>query len=316
MRKFDDLLVFVSVVERQSFVAAARQLGLPPATVSRKVQELEARLGVQLVRRTTRRISVTEIGQAVYEQAARAFLAIDEAEAMARRRHDKPSGVLRVAMPSAVFELRLACMLPAFRAAYPDVQLELLIVNMPIDLIDYGCDCAIRVGAQPDSTYISRPLFRGGYRVVATPGFLDRAGRPACLDDLLSVPMALVSDFGKLRTGGLALPSAYEFVRGAQRREMRFTPQLASNEPAALMHFVMQEAGCAIIFEALCRDALADGVLEEILPDWSIDADVELSIVYTQRATSESKVRVFVEFLLGNMREAQRMRAQEQIAKA
>lgn len=304
MRKFDDLLTFVAVVERQSFVAAARQLDLPPATVTRKIQELEARLGVQLLRRTTRRISVTETGQAVYEEAARGFLAIEAAEGLARRRHDKPAGVLRVAMPNAVADLRVAAMLPAFRAAYPDVRLELLIANVPLDLIDYGCDCAIRVGPLPDSSYISRPLFRGGYKVVAAPAFLDRAGRPRTLDDLAALPMALPSDFGKLRLAESALPEAFEFVHGAQRRAMRFTPALASNEPGALMTFVRQQAGCAILFEALCRDALARGELEEVLPDWSIDADIELSIVYTRRATSESKVRVFVDFLLAGMRGA------------
>lgn len=303
MKKFDDLLVFVAVVEKQSFVAAARHLNLPATTVSRKVQELEARLGVQLLRRTTRRVSVTETGQAVYEQAARGFASIDEAESIARRRHDKPAGVLRVAMPNSVAELRVLDMLPAFRAAYPDVRLELLIANVPLDLIDYGCDCAIRVGPQPDSSFVSRPLFRGGYKVVATPAFLDRVGRPGTLDDLAALPMALPSDFGKLRLAESALPDAYDFVRGAQRRAMRFAPALASNEPGALMAFVLQDAGCAIMFEALCRDALASGELENVLPDWTIDADIELSIVYTRRATSESKVRVFVEFLLARMRE-------------
>ena len=303
MRKFDDLLIFVAVAERQSFVAAARQLGLPATTVSRKIQELEARLGVPLLRRTTRRVFVTETGQAVYEQAARGFVAIEEAEAIARRRHDKPAGVLRVAMPNSVADLRVLDMLPDFRAAYPDVRLELLIANVPLDLIDYGCDCAIRVGPQPDSSFISRPLFRGGYKIVATPAFLDRAGRPKTLDDLAALPMALPSDFGKLRLAESALPDAYDFVRGAQRRPMRFAPALASNEPAALMAFVLQDAGCAILFEALCRARLASGDLENVLPEWSIDADIELSIVYTRRATSDSKVRVFIDFLLARLRE-------------
>ena len=303
MRKLDDLLVFVAVVEKQSFVAAARQLGLPPTTVSRKVQELEARLGVQLLRRTTRRVVVTETGQAVYEQAARGLAALDEAESLARRRHDKPAGVLRVAIPNSVADLRLFAALPDFRAAYPDVRLELLIANVPIDLLDYGCDCAIRVGPQPDSSYISRPLFRGGYKVIASPAFAARAGPPQSPDDLTNLPLALPSDFGKLRLAGPALPDAYDFVRGTQRRSMRFTPALASNEPAALMAFVLQDGGCAIMFEALCRERLGRGEVVDVLPEWTIDADIELSIVYTRRATSESKVRVFVEFLLMLMRE-------------
>lgn len=302
MRKLDDLLVFVAVVEKQSFVGAARQLGLPATTVSRKVQELEARLGVPLLRRTTRRVFVTETGQAVYERAAEGFVAIDEAEAIARRRHGKPAGVLRVAMPHSFADALLLGALPTFRKAYPDVRLELLIANVPLDLLDYGCDCAIRVGPQPDSSYVFRPLFSGGYKVVASPAFLDRVGRPASLDALANLPIALISDFGKLRLAEPALPEAYEFVRAGQRRAMRFTPALASNEPGALLAFVQQNDGCAILLEVMCRDHLERGLLEEVLPEWTIDADIELSIVYTRRATSESKVRVFVEFLLALVR--------------
>jgi len=303
VKKFDDLLVFVAVAEKQSFVAAARQLGLPATTVSRKVQELEARLGVQLLRRTTRRVSATETGRAVCEQAARGFLAIEEAESLARRRHDKPAGVLRVAMPNAVADLSISAMIPEFRVAYPEVRVELLIANVPIDLIDYGCDCAIRVGPQPDSSYVSRPLIRAGYKLIATPAFLDRVGRPRMLEDLASLPMALLSDFGRLGLAQSILPDPYEFAQGARRRAMRFSPALASNEPAALMAFVERHAGCTIMLEALCREKLADGRLEEVLPAWTIDADLELSIVYTRRATAESKVRVFIDFLLARVRD-------------
>ena len=311
MRKFDDLMIFVAVVDRQSFVAAARQLGLPPTTVSRKVQDLEARLGVQLLRRTTRRISVTETGIAVYKAAVRGFLAIDEAEALARRRHDRPTGVVRVAIPRAVSQLRLSRALPEFRVAYPDIRLELLITNAPVDLIEFGCDCAIRVGVPADASYVCRPLFHGGYKFVAAPAFLDRVGRPASPEEARALPIALLTDFGPLCAGEPKLPDSYSFVNGNARREIRFIPQIASNEPDVLMHFVEEEAGCAILFEALCRDGLARGALEEVLPDWAIAEDIKLSIAYMRKATSESKVRVFVEFLMTKLREIPRGRATE-----
>ena len=181
--------------------------------------------------------------------------------------------------------------------------MELLITNAPVDLIEFGCDCAIRIGAPTDSGYVSRPLVCSGYIVVATPAFLERVGRPASVDDLLATPMALLSDFGKRRLGGRALPETYDFVCEGQRRSMRFEPVLASNEPDVLMNFVIQDSGCAIMFETLCREHLQSGELERVLPQWTIDADMDLSIIYTRRATSESKVRVFVEFLLARMRE-------------
>ena len=162
MPRYDDLLIFVRVVERGSFVGAARQLGLPPTTVSRKVQELEARLGSQLLRRTTRRVDVTETGQAVYETASRGFAAIDEAESFARSRHAEPSGVLRLTMPHAFSRLQFEPWLPEFMARYPKIRVELLLTSSPLNLVEYGIDVAIRAGPQHDSSYIKRALFRGG----------------------------------------------------------------------------------------------------------------------------------------------------------
>jgi DNA-binding transcriptional LysR family regulator len=302
MQRYDDLLIFVRVVERGSFVGAARQLGLPPTTVSRKVQELEARLGSQLLRRTTRRVAVTETGQAVYETAARGFAAIDEAESFARKRHDEPSGVLRLTMPHAFSRLEFEPWLPEFLRRYPKIRIELLLTSAQLNMLEYGIDVAIRAGPQHDSSYIKRSLFRGGYAVVASPAYLARVERPRSPRDLVDHPVAIVANMLDRSYGPHAVPSTYSFEKGNQYEEIIFSPVVAVNDPDPLVAFALDGAGISVVFEIMSREYIAKGALENVLNDWRISAEFEMSILYTPRATMESKVRVFVEFMLEKLK--------------
>ena len=301
MRKFDDLLVFVAVVERQSFIGAARQLGLPAGTVSRKIQELEARLGITLLQRTTRRIAVTEVGREVYEAAARGFTAIEEAESVAIQRHDKPSGTLRICAPYALTHLALSPMIPIFRARHPEVRLEFLITNQALDLVENQCDLAIRIGSQPDSSYVIRPLTRVNYRLVATPAYLEKHGRPKRPADLLEHQMAGL--LWPSATGPVgATPSQWSFTKGNKQEDLTFTFAIAASEPMILVDFAHQSAGIAIVVETLVRSDIEAGLLEIVLPDWTLPLQLELSLLYRRRATMDSKVRVFIEFLMQILR--------------
>jgi DNA-binding transcriptional LysR family regulator len=302
MQRYDDLLIFVRVVERGSFVGAARQLGLPPTTVSRKVQELEARLGSQLLRRTTRRVAVTETGQAVYETAARGFAAIDEAETFARQRHDEPSGVLRVTMPHAFSRLQFEPWLPEFMTRYPKIRIELMLTSAQLNMLEFGIDVAIRAGPQHDSSYIKRSLLHGGYAVVASPAYLDRVTRPRSPRDLADHPIAIVTNFLDRSYGPQAVPSTYSFERDGKYEEIIFSPVMAVNDPDPLVAFALEGAGIAVLFEIMSRDYVRRGALVNVFEDWRISAEFEMSILYTPRATMESKVRVFVEFMLEKLK--------------
>ncbi len=302
MQRYDDLLIFVRVVERGSFVAAARQLGLPPTTVSRKVQELEARLGSQLLRRTTRRVDVTETGQAVYETAARGFAAMEEAEGFARSRHAEPSGVLRLTMPHAFSRLQFEPWLPEFMARYPKIRVELLLTSSPLNLIEYGIDVAIRAGPQHDSSYIKRALFRGGFAVVASPAYLARVERPRTPRDLMNHPIAIVANMLDRSQGSHAVPSTYSFEKEGKYEEVIFAPVLSVNDPDPLVAFALEGAGIAVVFGVMSRDYVARGELVDVFDDWHISASLELSILYTPRATMESKVKVFVDFMLEKLK--------------
>jgi len=303
MQRYDDLLIFVRVVERGSFVGAARQLGLPPTTVSRKVQELEARLGSQLLRRTTRSVAVTETGQAVYETASRGFAAIEEAEGFARQRHAEPSGVLRLTMPHAFSRLQFEPWLPEFMARYPKIRVELLLTSTPLNLVEYGVDVAIRAGPQHDSSYIKRALFRGGFALVASPEYLARVERPRTPRDLADHPVALVGNLLSRSYGAHAVPSTYSFTKGNQYEEIIFAPVLSVNDPDPLVAFALEGAGIAVVFEVMSRDYVASGALVNVFDDWRISAELEISILYTPRATMESKVKVFVDFMLEKLKD-------------
>ncbi len=301
MKKFDDLLVFVTVVDRQSFIGAARQLGLPPGTVSRKVQELETRLGITLLNRTTRRLSVTEVGREVYDAAARGFAAIEEAESLALVRHETPAGVLRIVVPYALLYTALLPHVPAFRGKYPDVRIEFVVTNQPIDLVENNCDLAIRAGSQPDSSYVKRTLFVSEYRLVATAAALEKVGRPSKPSDLLSTPMA-----GLLATGGISGPSpvppVWSFVRGERREDLSFRFAVAATDPIVPLDFALRGEGIALLLDTLARPSIEAGLLEIVLEDWRIADQMELSLFYRRRATMDSKVRVFIDFLSDRVR--------------
>ena len=290
MTKFDDLLVFTRVVERQSFIGAARQLGMPPATVSRKIQELEARLGIQLLRRTTRRLTVTETGQAVYEAAARGVSAIEEAESIARSHHDQPSGVLRITTSYAFGLLGIEPLMQEFMALYPDVKLCLTLSNETLDLVANGFDVAIRLASDNDDAYVRRPLFQGRYLIVGAPSYLAQAGRPRTLADLAQHRL--------LATGGEHSSHAFTFVNGRQREELTVDAQLSCNEPTIIVSQVVRGGGLAVALEVLCKPHLLSGALEVVLPSWTIEQTPEMALVYTRRATQDSKLKVFVDFML------------------
>lgn len=302
MKKFDDLLVFVSVVERQSFVGAARQLGLSAAAVTRKIQELEARLAITLINRTTRRLSITDVGREVYEQAARGFAAIEDAERIAQRRHEKPSGVLRVTAPYALTHLAIMPLLPEFRALYPEVRLEFLVSNQPVDLVERGCDIAFRAGAQSDSTYIIRPLFQAEHRVVAAPSFLAGRKRPRRPCDLVDEPMAGFLPTGEMATAFTPASSTWSFVKGDAREELSFRYALSATDPIIMLDFAQIGLGYAIVVETIAQQLVRAGGLEFVLTDWRIAERMDLSVMYRRHATMDSKTRVFLEFMRDRLR--------------
>lgn len=288
---FDGIRIFLRVVERGSFTAAAKQLGLPLASASRRVRALEDRLGVQLLYRTTRRISVTEAGHDFYERCARAEALLEEADQAVRSRHDEPQGTLRVLVPYAPGLIVLEPRLAEFRRRFPKVQLVLTYDNDPRDVIAGGFDLAVRTGPLPDTAeYAARRLGWSRARLVASRAYLDRQGRPAVPQDLSSHTILAFADSAPLVTWRLVNDA------GAVA-QLTLRPVLISNESATIMRQAINGAGIALVSTQLMAHRLAAGELEIVLPAWHRMPDLELNALFPKRATQDSKVRAFIDFL-------------------
>lgn len=286
---FDDVRVFLRVVERGSFTGAARQLGLPLTSVSRRVKALEQILGVQLLHRTTRRLSITEAGQDFYSRCAQSEQMLDEAVLTLRELRSTPEGTLRVAVPYAPGLLVLEPRLAEFRRRYPRIQLALTYSNEPLDLLSHGLDVALRTGPLDDSGYVARRLGRSRAILVASPGYLGGAGTPNHPHEL--------NTHAVLAAGNEAPLATWTLQHGnGDTQSITLRPVLVANESATVIRQALAGGGIALQSRYLVESHLADGSLVQVLPDWHRSPDVDLSALYSKRATLESKVRVFVAF--------------------
>src|SRR5689334_6280908 len=181
---FNDTLMFVKVVEKGSFTAAAMALGVPKATLSRKITELEQRLGTRLLKRTTRKLGLTEAGTLYYERSARIAQDLTEAESAVSQLNSAPRGWLRFTAPYSLGTDAITPLLPEFMARYPDVRLEMFLSNEKMDLIASEMDIALRVGNLPDSSLSARKLASLQMHIYASPDYLARHGEPLQPADL------------------------------------------------------------------------------------------------------------------------------------
>jgi DNA-binding transcriptional LysR family regulator len=294
MRKLDEFNIFLRVVERRSFVAAARQLGLPAPTVSRTMRQFEARLGAELLRRTTRNVTVTETGQLVYEAASRGIAAIEEAEMIAQRQSQFPSGTLRVLAPYSVGHLQLEPLLHEFRSHCPNIRLALTLNNDPLDIITHGFDLAFRTGELKDSSYSMRPLFRCAYRIVAAPDYFRSADCPREPIDMRNHIF--------LGQGDPHPTQEYIFFRSESHQEVKLKPWLLSNDITIVLDQVLRGAGIAILPEQLVRTHLTSGKLVSILPEWKLNYDFRLSLIFTSHSAHNQKVRAFIDYITAKFR--------------
>ncbi|HEX6572661.1 MAG TPA: LysR family transcriptional regulator, partial [Steroidobacteraceae bacterium] len=173
-RDLNDTLIFAKVVEHGSFISAARALRLPKTTVSRKIQELELRLGAQLLHRTTRKLGLTEAGNIYFEHSQRIARELDEAESAIGQLQGGPRGWLRVTAPYSFAISRITPLFGEFQARYPEVRVEMVLTNEPLDLIDKEIDVALRVGPLRDGNLVARRLSVFRSQVYASPRYLER----------------------------------------------------------------------------------------------------------------------------------------------
>lgn len=290
-RDLNDTLVFVRVVEHGSFIAAARALQLPKTTVSRKVQDLETRLGAQLLHRTTRKLGLTEAGNIYFEHCQRIARELDEAESAVGQLQRGPRGWLRITAPYSLGIERIAPLLGEFHALHPDVRVEMLLTNEALDIIDKELDIALRVGALPDSTFVARSLATLRTQVFASTAYLERHGEPLHPDDLQHHRTLAMTK--QRRNGGFCWP----LDDGAGMTDYRIDPVFVANDPAGLRGALLCGEGLMLANDVMVKPFVEAGYLRRVLPAWN-GPEYELNAVFPRGRVQSPKVRAFIDFLM------------------
>lgn len=282
------LAVFVSVVKHGNFVRAAADNALTASGVSRVISRLEEQLGVRLLQRSTRRLSLTETGALFYERVVQILKDLEEAEIEASADGLQPQGLLRLNVPVVFGRQHIAPLLPALREAYPAMSVELTLSDQYVDLIDEGVDMAIRIGALNDSRLIARRLCANRRLLVASPDYITRHGEPLCAADLEHHECLIFT----------ALERSHQWSLVGPEGPVTFSPKgsLISNNGEALTEAAKRGAGIALGATFSIADALLSGELVRVLPGYEFEATAIYAIYPSTRQLS-GKVRASVDFL-------------------
>jgi len=285
---FQQMAVFARVVGAGSLSGAARELGLSPALVSRKLAALEARLGVRLINRTTRSLHLTDEGASYYEACARLLAEIDEADAAVAAGRVEPQGILRVALPASFGHLHVAPRIPEFAARYPKVRLALSLSDRSVNVIEEGFDIAVRIAELEDSSLAARRLAPNRRVVCASPEYLARHGTPRLPEDLARHDVLTTNDF--------AMTWDFKDPRG-KPGTVRVGGRYACDNWEVLREWALAGLGIALKSTWDVYRHLQDGSLVALFPGYSFHSDVAIYAVYPHRRHLPAKTRVFIEFL-------------------
>lgn len=292
MENWNDIAVFVRVVEAGSFTAAAGKLGLSQSAVSKSVTRLEERLGTRLLNRSTRRISLTETGSALHVRGLAALKEMEEAELEVARLQTEPRGVLRVSAPMSFGVLHLAPLLPEFLRQYPALTVDMQMDDRLVDLVEEGYDLAIRIKALDDSALVAKRLAPCRSVTCAAPEYLARHGEPQTPRDLRD-HRCLVYTY---RTN----PLEWEFRDSAGKKiSVTITGPLHCSSGLALREAALASAGILLTPTFYVGDAIKSGRLRPILTDYINFPEANVYAVYPERRHLSPKVRAFVDFLGG-----------------
>ncbi|MDR3534185.1 MAG: LysR family transcriptional regulator [Rhodopila sp.] len=289
MDRLAAMAAFVQVVERGGFTAAAEELRLSRAMVSKHVQDLEEHLGARLLNRTTRKVSLTEIGRVYHERCAEILAEIAETEGAVGDLQARPRGRLRINAPVSFGALHLAALIADYMEAQPEVTIALTLNDRVVDLVEEGYDLAIRIARLPDSSLIARRLAPCRLVVCASPGYLGAHGRPRHPRDL---------------TGHNCLGYSYGQARGEWRFEgpdgavaVRVRGSLEANNGDVLRAVALRGRGLVLVPSFIVGEDLMAGRLIPVLPEYRVP-ELTIHAVYPHARHLSAKVRSFVDFLV------------------
>ena len=290
MDRLTEMEAFATVVDQGGFTDAAKKMGISKSAVSKHVSSLEARLGARLLNRTTRRVSPTEIGLAYYDRARRVLNDAGEADALVTAMQSAPSGLLRISVATDFGVNHLSPILGDFLLEYPEITVNMVLNNRYVELISEGFDMAIRIGELEDSTLRARKLMETTKRMIASPSYFQRYGRPMRIDDLNEHKLLHYSNQASGNVWKLTAPSG-------EKRHVRTAGWLTVNDGQSLLNAAISGLGIAYLPTFLFEEALADGLVEEAIPDLPTDP-LGIYAVYPPGRFTQPKVRAFIDFLV------------------
>ncbi|MEM7226823.1 MAG: LysR family transcriptional regulator [Pseudomonadota bacterium] len=280
---------FTEVAERESFSGAARALGTSKSAVSKQVGRLEEELGARLLNRTTRRVSLTEAGQAFYQGALDALAAAEAARGVVTHLSEAPRGRLRISAPVSFSLKHLSPLLADFMARYPEIALELTLNDRRVDLVEEGFDLAIRIGVLDDSSLIARKLAPVEMLLCAAPAYLKRRGMPAG-------PKALADHDCLIYTYGSS-PGHWRFEGPGGASAVKVTGRLEVNNGDLLRSAALAGAGIVLLPDFIVGADVASGALQRVLGEWTCPSQSAVYALYPSSRQLSPKVRVCIDYL-------------------
>lgn len=297
MDRFEAMSILQLAVEKGSFTGAAKSLRMPLATLSRKVSALEAHLGVQLLLRSTRKLTLTETG-AAYAKAARRILEdVEEAERAAAGEYDTPRGELVITAPVLFGRLYVLPIVADFLATYPDIAIRLVLSDRNLHLLDDHVDVAVRVGALPDSSMVATRVGALTMVVCASPALIAAHGTPKALEDLGALPCVA------FETAPATTSWTFRRPDGAGLASVAISPRLSVSTAEAAVEAAARGVGATRVFTYQCADAVRAGALTVVLRDFELES-VPVQLVHAGRGALPLKMRVFLDFATSRLRKA------------
>jgi DNA-binding transcriptional LysR family regulator len=286
--RIDAMQAFVAVADLQGFAPAARKLRVSPSGVTRLIAALEDRLGARLLQRTTRSVTLTDVGSRYLERARRILADVEEAESAAEGERTRPSGRLVVSAPIGFGRLHVSPLMSAYLTRYPDVAGELRLEDRMVSLVEDGVDLAVRIGQLADSSLVARHVGEMRRIVVASPGYLKARGEPKTLE--------AVAAHDTIQFGATAGMADWRFVEDGREVRVAIAPRLSTNSADAAVQYAEQGGGLTRVLAYQAADAIKHGRVKVVLAKFELPA-MPVHIVYPTSRLLSAKVRTFIDLV-------------------
>jgi DNA-binding transcriptional LysR family regulator len=288
MDRIEAMQAFVAVADLQKFAPAARKLGLSPSAVTRLIAALEDRLGARLLQRTTRSVTLTDVGARYLERVRRILSDIEEAEGAAEGERTRPSGRLVVSAPMGFGRLHVSPLMSSYLKRYPEVSAELRLSDRIINLVEDGVDLAVRIGHLADSTLVARRVGEMRRIVVASPGYLKEHGEP-------DTPAA-IAWHESIQFGAATVSPDWRFVEDGREVRVTCAPRLVTNSADAAIQYAEQDGGLTRVLAYQAAEAIKAGRLRIVLAQFE-PPPLPIHIVYPTSRLLSAKVRAFIDLV-------------------